>query len=444
MTIRSHSSTDELATPLSPRDHYRRSYLAYVLGIVFTVQVFNMSDRLVLGILMEPIKAEFALSDLQLGVLSGLAFTLVYATIGIPLGSVADRVSRRYLVTACIGLWSAMTVATGLAGHYSHLLLTRAGVALGESGFTPAIHSMLSDFFQPSRRAMALAIYGVGAPVGALVGNALGGVLAEHYGWRATFIMIGSPGLLLALLFWLTVREPRRGNTETRVDDNAAPPISQAVAFALRSRSLRYLMLGAGAHLLVFYGLGIWLAPFLVRLHGLSIGQAGLWIGIITGLFGGAGTLLGGYISDRLGRRQIGWYAWFNALCLALMLPFGIGMYLWPSTNGALAFGCGVALLGAVWMGPTFAIVQLVSPLRMRGVVAGVLIFTQNMIGLGLGPLLVGWLSDYLKPDFGVESLRWAMFGVFFIELLAIALYVQSGRHLKHAAMPQQASGSAD
>jgi len=424
--------TSVTAAAAEPQQEYSRGYLAYILAMAFTINIFNMTDRLVMGIVLEPIKAEFALSDLQLGILSGLAFTIVYSTIGIPLGSVADRVMRRNLVAACVGLWSAMTVACGVAGGYVQMIFARAGVALGESGFTPAIHSMLSDYFPPSRRAMALAVYGVGAPIGSLVGNAVGGVVAENFGWRAAFIALGAPGLLLALLFLLTVKEPVRGNTEDRHDTGSAPPLLTAIAFAWRARSIRYLMLGAGAHLLVFYGLAIWLAPFLVRLHDLSLGEAGLWIGVITGVFGGAGTLLGGYLTDRLGRSHMGWYGWFNALCLLAMMPFGIGMYLWPGVVGALAFGCGVALLGAVWLAPTFAVVQLVSPLRMRGVVAGVLIFTQNMIGLGCGPVLVGWLSDLLSGQLQAESLRWAMFWIFFIEIFAIALYFQAGRWVRH------------
>lgn len=415
-----------------PQQTYSRGYLAYVLGMVFTINIFNMTDRLIMGVVLEPIKMEFGLSDLQLGILSGLAFTIVYSTIGIPMGSVADRVMRRNLVAACVGLWSAMTVTCGIAASYMQMILARAGVAFGESGFTPAIHSMLSDYFPPSRRAMALAVYGVGAPIGSLLGNSVGGFVADNFGWRVTFLAVGAPGILLAALFLLTIREPVRGNTENRRDPGMAPSLPTAIAFAWRARSIRYLMLGAGAHLLVFYGLAIWLAPFLIRLHGLSLTQAGLWIGVITGVFGGAGTLVGGFASDRLARSNMGWYGWLNAFCLLFMLPFGVGMYLWPSATGALAFGCGVAFLGAVWLAPTFAVVQLVSPLRMRGVVAGVLIFTQNMIGLGCGPVLVGWLSDLLSPRFGTESLRWAMFGVFFVEIIAVALYFKAGRWIRH------------
>lgn len=414
-------------------DGYSKTYLSYVLLIVFLINVMDIADRTVMGVIIPPIKSEFGFSDLQLGILSGLAFTIVYSVLGIPLGRLSDRRSRRNMITFCVGLWSVSTAAFGMAGSYVQMLLSRGGVAFGEAGFTPAVHSILSDYFPPSRRATALSVFGLGATMGVLIGNAVGGYLAAHFGWRVVFIAFGVPGMVLALLTIATLREPQRGNTEAG-EENAAelPKATSAISFALRTRSIRFLMLATGAHLLVFYGMAVWLPPFWVRSHGLTLQQAGLAVGLATGVFGGAGTLIGGYVSDRLSRRNMGWYAWLNALCILAMIPFGIGMYLWPSTYGAVVFGCFVAFLGAVWLAPTFAVVQHVSPLRMRGVVAAVLIATQNMIGLGLGPVLIGWLSDTLSPDLGTESLRWAMFIVFFIELAAVVLYFLAGRWVAH------------
>lgn len=433
MSSRAAPEAPDVVAPVlepAPAMPYRRSYLVYVLAMAFTLNVFNIADRQLLGIVLQPIKLEFLLSDLQLGLLSGLVFTLVYTTLGIPIGSLADRTIRRNLVAGCLAMWSAMTMACGFANSYLHLIFARMGVALGEAGFSPSIQSLLSDYFPLSRRATVLAVWGLGAPLGSLVGHAVGGYFAQHYGWRSAFLAVGAPGLLLALLFWLTVREPVRGASEHRRDAQPASSIGAAIAFAWRTRSMRYLMFGAGAHLLVFYGLAIWLAPFYMRTHHLSLAQAGLYIGLITGVCGGAGTLIGGYLSDRLGRRDARWYGWVTGISLAATLPFALGMYLAPSAQISLAFAGVVGFLGALWLAPTFAIVQLLAPLRMRGVAVGVLHFVQVMIGFGIGPTLVGWLSDRWEPEFGVESLRWALLAVFFIEPVAVALYYLAGRSL--------------
>lgn len=417
--------------PASPAQQpHSRIYLSYVLGMAFVLNVLNIADRQILGIVLEPIKQEFLLTDLHLGLLSGLVFTLIYTTLGIPIGSLADRTVRRNLVAGCLALWSAMTVTCGFAMSYTQLLLSRMGVALGEAGFSPSIQSMLSDYFAPSRRATVLAIWGLGAPIGGMLGHALGGYMAEHFGWRSAFLTLGLPGLVLAVLFWATVREPVRGASEQRRDDGHAASIGSAIAFAWKTRSFRYLMFGAGTHLLVFYGLGIWLAPFYVRSHELSLSQAGLYIGLITGLCGGLGTLLGGWLSDRLGRTDARWYAWVTALSLLGMMPFAFGMYLANSVSSSLVFGGFVGFLGALWLAPTFAIVQLVAPLRMRGVSVGILHFTQVMIGFGIGPTLVGFLSDQFEPSFGKEALRWALVAVFLVEPLAVFLYYKAGRAL--------------
>lgn len=421
---------NDAAPTLAPPATESRAYLNYVLAMAFAINVFNLADRQVLGIVLQPVKAEFALSDLQLGLLSGLVFTVVYSTLGIPLGSLADRRSRRNIIAASVAVWSAMTVLCGFAKSAVHLAFARMGVAFGESGFSPAIQSMLSDYFPPARRASAIAIWGFGASMGTLFGFAVGGHFAQHYGWRSAFFAVGAPGLLLAALFLLTVREPERGGAGEGKPRDAAPPLFTGIARIWGTLSIRYLMFGAGAHLFVWYGLGTWLAAFFLRTHAMPLAQAGLYIGIITGVLGGAGTLIGGFWSDRLGRRDPRWYAWLSAVGLALMIPFAAGMYLAPTAFSALAFGCVSGFLGAMWLAPTFAIVQLVAPPRLRGVGVGVLHFTQVMIGYGTGPVFIGWLSDRWAPEFGADSLRWALLAVLAVEIIAIALFYLSGRNL--------------
>ena len=408
---------------------FRPWYRNYVLCVLMLGYVLNSFDRSILGILLEPIKLEFGVSDMYLGLLSGIAFAAFYATLGMPIAYWADRSNRRNVLALAILIWSAMTALCGLAASFVMLLLARIGTAIGEAGGSPPSHSLIADYFAAERRGTALSIYALGAPAGAMLGGLLGGIGNELFGWRITFILAGLPGLLLAPLVLATIVEPRE-TTAGRASDHAAtagearrdpsgppaPPFGDVVRFLWRRSSFRHLCLACALHAMALYGAWTFNAAFLIRSHGWGTADVGALLALM-GAFGLAGTFLGGVLADRLCTRQREgrWDMWVPAAATLLLVPFQLVAYL---SAGApvvvLAFAlCG--FLGAVFFGPSFAMAQALAAVRMRAVAASVLIFVKTMIGLGIGPLLIGRTSDLLMPSAGQHSLRYALLlaGVF-------------------------------
>ena len=378
------------------------SYRAYALGLLVTVYVFNFIDRQLLTILAGPIAAELKLSDTQLGFLTGPAFALFYTLAGIPIARWADVGVRRSIIALALFTWSAMTALSAGAQSLTHIALARLGVGIGEAGGSPPAHSLISDLFPPERRASALAIYALGVPFGAALGNLLGGQLGEAFGWRVAYLAVGLPGIALALLVRFTLREPPRTHAANRQS------LFSALDFMLRRRA--FVHMASGAALLAFagYGTGAFTPVFLGRIHHLELGAIGAWLGGVGLIAGGLGTYLGGAISDRLGGQDVRWYLRLPALASLLSVPFSCGFYLWPDSRGALLFLIGSSLLGIMYLGPTFAMTQSLVRPDARALAAAILLFIINAIGLGLGPLLVGAFSDALAPRFGVEAIRWA------------------------------------
>jgi predicted MFS family arabinose efflux permease len=370
-------------------------------------------DRSILSILLEPIKAEFQVSDTYLGFLSGIAFAAFYTVMGIPIARWADRGNRRSIIALALLVWSAMTAATGLARTFTHLAVARIGVGIGEAGCSPPAHSLLSDYFPPERRATALSIYALGIPIGGGLGFLLGGWLNEFFDWRTAFIVVGLPGVALAAIVRLTLREPPRGAYDTRArDERVDLPVRDVLRFMGRLRSFRHMAFAAALHAFYGYGVNTFIAAFFVRSHGLSTGELGTWLALLGFTGGVAGTYLGGFLSDRLGAGDARWYAWVPALATLIYIPFAFLVYLWPDGRVALAFSFPAVLLGGMFLGPTFAMTQnLVRP-EMRATASAILLFVINLIGLGLGPQGVGIASDLLEPWLGVESLRYALLGI--------------------------------
>ncbi len=387
-------------------------YKNYVLALLVVVYVFNFVDRTILSILLEPIKAEFDLSDTQLGFLSGLAFALFYTFMGIPIARWADRGVRRTIIAISLFTWSAMTAFTGAAQNFGMLLAARVGVGVGEAGCSPPAHSLLSDYFPAQRRATALAIYSLGIPIGSGIGYLAGGWLAEWFDWRTAFVVVGLPGVLLAGVVQWTLREPVRGAYDPPAPETARKTFREVLDFLLARRSFRHMALGAALHAFYGYGAGAFNPAFFVRSHGLSIGEIGTWLAAIGFTGGVLGTYLGGYLSDRIADRDVRWYMWLPALSTALYVPFVFLLYLWPTPYGALALALPGSLLGSMYLGPTFAMTQTLVRPEMRAVASAILLFIINLIGLGFGPQGVGFLSDLLAPSFGVESLRYALLTV--------------------------------
>ncbi len=403
----------------------------YALGVLVVVYTFNFIDRQILSILLEPIKQDLGLSDSALGMLTGFAFALFYATLGIPIARFADRSNRRNLIAWALAIWSAMTAVSGLAQNFWHLLLARIGVGVGEAGCSPPAHSILADYFPTENRATALGIYSLGIPFGILFGFIAGGWLNEFFGWRVAFFIVGVPGLLLAILVRFTLREPPRGMAEGRVADEEQPTIMETFRFLWSKRSFRHMAVGGGLTAFVGYGVITWVPSFLIRSYGMSTGDVGTYLGLILGIPGGIGIALGGYLADRYGARDTRWYLWIVSVALIASTPLFFGVYLSNTAFASLMFLILPILLGNFYQATTFSQTQGLVSLRMRSVSAAVLLFILNMIGLGAGPQAVGILSDILQPSYGDESLRYALLILSTVQIWAAYHYYQAGKSLK-------------
>ena len=416
----------------------------YGLFMLTLVYAFNFVDRQILVILQEPIKNDMGLSDTQLGLLSGFSFALVYITAGIPIAYWADRTNRRNIITASLAVWSGMTALSGLAQNYSQLLLARIGVGIGEAGGSPPAHSMISDYYPPERRATAMAIYTTGLHLGILMGFIVGGLISEFFGWRIAFFSVGIPGVLLAVVFYFTVKEPPRGQWDESVNMAHKPSLGETLKHLSSVRSFWYLALAAGATSFAGYGNGNFAPSFLIRNHGFSVGEVGVVLAIFGGGGGMIGTFLGGYLTDRLGVRDRRWYVWLPALAGIIALPMGFPYLLLDNTTVVIGLMFFVTLFLNTYMGPVVATCHALVPSSMRAMASAILFFVLNMIWLGLGPLTVGVLSDLYMPHFGNDGLRYAMLTVGLLSSIGIVLFYLAGRHLEADVKKAQAVGQGD
>lgn len=413
---------------------YTKGYTHYVLGVLVMVYVFNFVDRQILAILAEPIKQDLGLSDTQLGMLSGVAFGIFYATLGIPIARLADRHSRVNIISICLGIWSLFTALSGAAQNFWHLLIARIGVGVGEAGGSPPSHSLIADYFPIDTRASALGIYALGIPVGILFGNLAGGWINEFFGWRYAFLVVGIPGILLAILLKMTVSEPPRGYSEVKKQKVENVPFSEVLRTMWGYKSFRHLSLGAATQAFVGYGAIAWMPPFLIRTHDLSTGEVGTALGLIIGIAGGVGTFLGGFVADRIGKNDQRWYMWIPGIGFLIAVPFSLGVYLVDSIYMALAFYVVPAFLVNLYTGPTFGMTQSLAPLAMRSAASALLLFIINIIGLVFGPTTVGFLSDLFQTSWSMdatESLRWALFACSFVYIISFINYMMAARTLR-------------
>ncbi len=402
-------------------------YRNYVLAMLTLVYVFNFIDRQLLVILQESIKKELHLSDTQLGLLSGFTFAIFYVTLGIPIARLADKSNRRNIVTMSLGLWSVMTALSGSARNFIQLLFARIGVGVGEAGGSPPAHAMISDYFPPQKRSTALSIYSTGIYIGILIGFLMGGYLNQHLGWRTAFLVLGIPGVIFSLLFYVSVKEPRRGAT----DSNAAPLIEQhslgeVLKHLYSTKTFVWLALATGLHVFCIYGLINWAPSFLSRLHGLKNSQIGVLLGLIFGIGGGLGTYAGGFMTDYFGKRDKRWYLKIPGYAIIISIFFAAGALFLQNTF--LSVGClGFCVaLHSMYLGPSIAVVHSLVPASMRALSSAILFLVLNLIGLGFGPLVVGMVSDLLKPTLGVESLRWAMSITLLVSIASSTLFFKS------------------
>lgn len=412
----------------------------YALAILTITYVFNFLDRQLLAILLEPIKNEFGASDTAMGFLYGLAFSLFYATLAIPVARLADKGNRRNILAIAAGLWSVMTVICGFVTSFWQMLGARIGVAVGEAGGVPPSQSMVNDFYPPEQRARAMAVFSSATFIGTLVAMIGGALIAEKLGWRAAFIIVGAPGILLALIIRFTVPEPPRGAyDDTGSSDNASTSVAEVFSTMWHNTSLRALLYGCALASMAGYGLGYWVPAFMIRVHGLSLVEAGLTIGGLGATAALIGTLTGGWLCDRMATKSRNWLLFVPAWGLALSAPFLLLFLFFPVSSQFMVFGhpvptavlvyCVAGFVGSWWAAPTYVAVQeLVKP-NQRTLACAALLFIMNLIGFGLGPLLVGFFSDLLQPTYGNESVRYALMIIMSTYFVAIYYYYKAGRN---------------
>ena len=403
----------------------------YALGILVVVYTFNFIDRQILSILLESIKTDLGLSDTSLGFLTGFAFALFYATLGIPIAKYADKGNRRNLIALSIGVWSFMTALLGLAQNFFHLLFARIGVGVGEAGCSPPAHSMIADYFPANKRSTALGIYSLGIPFGIMFGLFAGGWINEVFGWRLAFFVVGIPGILLAFIFRFTVKEPIRGQAEGKIDSENQPSIFETISYLIKKRSFRHLVFAAALAAFVGYGAITWLPSFFQRSYGMQTSDVGWYLGLILGIPGGLGIFLGGYLSDYFGAKNVKWSLWVAAIAMALTVPFNVYVYLSPTATMSFLWLIIPVALGNFYQAATFSQTQGLVELRMRSVAAAILLFIINIIGLGFGPQSVGILSDLLHSEYGKDSLRYSLLIFAFLKLWCAFHYYMAGKYLK-------------
>ncbi|WP_373488477.1 spinster family MFS transporter [Blastomonas sp.] len=407
-----------------------------MLWTLLVIYIFNFLDRQIVSILAEPIKRDFGLSDTQLGLMTGLAFALFYTLLGIPIARYADRstTNRVTLIAVSVGVWSAMTMACGMARTFPQLLLARVGVGVGEAGCTPAAHSLISDSVPPEKRSSAIAFYGLGIPIGSLLGMVIGGGLADIYGWRTAFLAVGLPGVVLAFLVPFLMKEPRRAGMlagAAMPKAKAQIPVKDALRELATSRAFVLLCLAAGVTAFLSYGKAVWVAVLFIRTFGLSPGEAGLYLGVTLGVAGMVGTWLGGKLADHFGKRDRRHLLTGPAIAMAVATPILFLAYASADWRVALALLVLPTIMNAMYYGPTYACVQgLVRP-ELRAVAASVMVFAQNLIGLGLGPLLFGMMSDAFQPLAGADSVRWVLYGAAWLGLIPAFLFWRASLRLK-------------
>jgi MFS family permease len=409
---------------------YSPGYLRYALGLLTLVYVVNFVDRQILSILLQSIKLDLGLSDMQLGLLSGTAFGIFYATLGVPIARLADHYSRKGVIAICLAIWSAMTALCGSAAGFASLLAFRVGVGIGEAGGSPPAHSLISDYFPPERRATALGVFSLGVPLGILVGFLAGGWLEESLGWRGAFVLVGAPGVVLALVVALTLREPPRGLSEGLQSDGAAPSAADVIRFLWGARSFRHLSFASALYAFVGYSVVTWSPTFLIRSHQMGTGEVGTWLAMIIGIGGAIGVYLGGWLGDRWALSNPRGRAFLPAIAMLVGVPFSFVVYLHANPTIALFALIIPSMTGLMYQAPAFAITQSLATPKMRATAAALLLFVINIVGLAIGPAATGALSDALAPQYGDDSLRYAMLIVSMVLLWSSLHFWLSARSL--------------
>lgn len=412
---------DATAVPLAapaPKPLFSDSYKRLVLTTLTLVYTLNFIDRTIVGIIGQPMKESLGMTDTQLGLLGGLAFAFLYTILGVPIARLAERFSRVNIMAICITLWSAFTALCGLAPNFGVMLAMRVGVGIGEAGCSPPAHSLISDYYEPKRRASALSVYAFGIPLGGMLGAICGGLIAQYLNWRMAFFIVGLPGVLVAIAMKVLVKEPPRGHSETPAhpvlpedvtpeDDPAVPArgfwgeiwweITELATVAWRIfGTWSFLNMALGVTLASFagYGAGAFSSPYFLRTFGLGLALVGVLFGIIGGVSSGSGTLVGGFVTDWLSRRSSAWYALVPGIGLAIAVPIYIAAFTRTDWHMAAWILLLPGIFQYTYLGPTFGVIQNAVDTRRRATATALLFLFLNLIALGGGPPFTGWLID--------------------------------------------------
>lgn len=404
-----------------------RGYVLFILVVVYT---FNFIDRQIIGILAVPIKADLMLSDTQLGLMGGLAFALFYTGLGIPIAMLADRSSRSWIITVALVLWSAMTAACGLAQNFWQIFLARVGVGVGEAGGVAPSYSLISDYFPPNQRARALSIFSFGIPIGSTLGIVGGGFIASTMDWRVAFFVVGAAGILLAPIFRLTIREPVRGRFDRDSQVRSPANLGEILRTLAGKKSFWLMSVGSAFSSMMGYAMFFWLPSFFVRSYGITLLDASLFYGAIILVGGLAGIWMGGWAADRFGQKNRAAYAYVPAIAFVATAPlYAIGVL---SSSLALTFLAMLiaTALGLVWLGPVIAAIQHLVKANMRTTASAVFLFINNLIGIGVGTVVIGMLSDGLQGRYGNDALKYSILAGTSLYLVAAGLLALAARWL--------------
>jgi len=373
----------------------------WLLVLLLLVAIFNYTDRIVFAVMSQSIKQELGLSDFQIGLVGGLAFALVYSSFGIPIARLADRMSRVRVLSAALFTWSAASALCGLTGNFLHLLLARLGVGMGMAGFLPPTASLLADHFPPQRRASALSIVQLGSPVSALTGGILLAWIGDHWGWRAAFLAAGIPGMILAVIVLVALREPERGRLDGGRAEGASASFRVVLGQLLRKPALVHVVMGGALSMFGLTSIGLFLTPYFVRVHNLSLTDAGIVFGVVQFVGAVSGLLFGGFGADALAARDVRWRAWGPAAGLSLALvAYMVGF---AQTNALVAAGfiLVAAICLFIYFVPSVAMVQNMAGAHSRATAVALYALASSIIGSGLGPASVGLASDlYANASF--------------------------------------------
>ncbi len=435
MTQSALSSTENHEQTAAHKAYQKKSYRYYALAVMTLIYVFNFVDRQIIVILSEYIIEDLDLSLTQYGMLSGIAFAAIYCVFGIPIARMADKGNRRNVIAVSLTVWSLFTAICGSAQNFWQLFAARFGVGIGEAGGSPPAHSMVSDIFPVSERGTALSIYSLGVYGGILVGYVGGAYLVQWFDWRVAFVVVGLPGVLLAILLRLTVKEPPRGFSEARAD-TAETSFKEVLALLWSRKAFRHLSFACALHAFVTYGVGNFMVIFLSRVHDMPTIDIGKYYGLVAGIGGLAGTLAGGWLSDTLANKtgNKNWYIWIPLISTIAAIPFALITFLVVEGGIAATLSWFIPVFfGGFYLAPCIAMTHGMVGLRMRALSSAVLFFVLNLIGLGLGPILTGWAADLLEPQYATDAIRYALSLTILVNVWCAFHYYLCTRTLKHS-----------